>query len=226
MRRIICKNINNLRDLGGYCTKDGEITKFNSVYRSELPLKMTKEEINYLLNNGLNTVIDLRNKEELKRNKNCLNIKEIKYFNISLDGVKCPDKESDIPNGYMDILNNKKDIYEIFNVIKNSSGSILFNCTAGKDRTGVIAMLFLLLVGVYEEDIIADYQVSYTYIIDKVRNMHKNNPNLPAFFGNSKPEYMENTLKLFYKKYNNITNYFKYLGFSDEEIIIIKSKLI
>ena len=39
----------------------------------------------------------------------------------------------------------------------------MFHCTAGKDRTGVLAAILLLLLGVAEEDIIADDQVSFTY---------------------------------------------------------------
>ena len=42
-------------------------------------------------------------------------------------------------------------------------GAVVFHCTAGKDRTGVLAAMLLLLLGVAEEDIIADYQVSFTY---------------------------------------------------------------
>lgn len=37
MRRIVFKNVKNLRDLGGHQTKDNKETKFNSIYRSDLP---------------------------------------------------------------------------------------------------------------------------------------------------------------------------------------------
>ena len=44
-----------------------------------------------------------------------------------------------------------------------TQGAVVFHCTAGKDRTGVLAAMLLLLLGVAEEDIIADDQVSFTY---------------------------------------------------------------
>lgn len=226
MRRIICENVQNLRDLGGYLTKENKVTKFGKVYRGDLPNNMKSSEINYLIQNGLTTVIDLRKEEELKRNPNCLNIDKIDYYNINLLGDKCPNKEQDIPKGYIEILGNKETMYQVFNIIKEAKGSVLFNCTAGKDRTGVVAMLLLLLAQVPDDDIIADYQISYTYIRKKIRKMHIDNPDLPAFLGNSKLEYMEETLKLFYSKYNNINSYFKYLGFNDEQIEKIKSKLV
>lgn len=60
MRRIVCKNVKNLRDLGGFLTKENKVTRFNSIYRSNLPKDMSNEEIKYLLDNNLNTVIDLK----------------------------------------------------------------------------------------------------------------------------------------------------------------------
>ena len=226
MRRIVFKNVNNLRDLGGYQTKDNKITKFNAIYRSDLPKLMTEEEIKYLIDLGLTTVIDLRKEEELKRNPSSLNINEIDYHNINLLGDKCPNEEKDIPKGYLEILSNQETMHEVFEIIKEAKGGVLFNCTAGKDRTGVVAMLLLLLVGVYEDDIIADYQVSYTYIRESIRKMHRDNPDLPAFLGNSKLEYMEDTLELFKEKFESIENYFDYLGFTSDELNKIKNKLI
>lgn len=226
MRRIVCENVKNLRDLGGYLNKQNKITKFNSIYRSNLPTSMSNIEIDCLIENGLTTIIDLRIEEETIRKPNCLNIKGLEYINVNLLGDKCPSQESDIPKGYMNILNNKETMYKVFESIKNSRGSVLFNCTAGKDRTGVVAMLLLLLADVYEDDIIADYQVSYTYIREDIRKMHKDNPDLPAFLGQSRLEYMEETLNLFFEKYKDITNYFIYLGFNESDIEVIKSKLV
>ena len=43
-------------------------------------------------------------------------------------------------------------------LLRNDSGSaLLFHCTAGKDRTGVAAMLILLALGASDETICADY---------------------------------------------------------------------
>lgn len=226
MRRIVCKNVKNLRDLGGFLTKDGKVTKFDSIFRSDLPINMSEEEINFLLNKNLTTVIDLRKEEEIKRKPNCLNISKIDYNVVNLLGDKCPNEEADIAKGYIAILDNKETMSKVFKIIANVKGSILYNCSAGKDRTGVVTMLLLLLANVYEDDIIADYQVSYTYIREEIKAMHLNNPDLPAFLGGSKMEYMEDTLKLFFEKYKNIKQYLNYLDLSEEEINKIKNKLI
>ena len=72
---------------------------------------MTKNEIKYLLDNNLTTVIDLRKTDEVKRNNNCLNIQEIDYYNVNLLGDKCPVEENDIPKGYINILDNIDTMY-------------------------------------------------------------------------------------------------------------------
>ena len=141
-------------------------------------------------------------------------------------GDKCPEFEKDIPIGYMNILSNNETMRKTFKIILNAKGSVLFNCTAGKDRTGMVAMLLLKLADVYDEDILVDYQISYTYLKEDIRKMHKDNPDLPAFLGESKMEYMEETLEMFNNKYGNIIDYFTNLGFSLDEILKIKSKLV
>ena len=45
-----------------------------------------------------------------------------------------------------------------------ASGCALFHCRAGKDRTGVIAMLLLGLAGVSDGDIVADYAATQRYL--------------------------------------------------------------
>ena len=224
--RIKLKNIKNMRDLGNYPTKSGGYTKNGTFYRSDLPKNMDDEEIKKILKLNISTVIDLRTEEEVNRKPNSLNIKNIDYYNVSLLGDKCPEFEKDIPIGYMNILSNNETMRKTFKIILNAKGSVLFNCTAGKDRTGMVAMLLLKLADVYDEDILVDYQISYTYLKEDIRKMHKDNPDLPAFLGESKMEYMEETLEMFNNKYGNIIDYFTNLGFSLDEISKIKSKLV
>ena len=48
----------------------------------------------------------------------------------------------------------------VFKTIVNAPGGVLFHCTAGKDRTGVVSAILLTLVGVSDEDIVYDYAIS------------------------------------------------------------------
>ena len=55
------------------------------------------------------------------------------------------------------------------------------NCTAGKDRTGVLAAILLLRLGVGQEDIIADYQVSFTYNTKGINRLMEQVPQMKAY---------------------------------------------
>lgn len=48
---------------------------------------------------------------------------------------------------------------------------IVFHCTAGKDRTGVAAMLVLLALGVSEEDALYDYLLTNVYLAQRIREL-------------------------------------------------------
>jgi protein tyrosine/serine phosphatase len=47
-------------------------------------------------------------------------------------------------------------------------GPVLVHCTAGKDRTGVVVALVLGLLGVADDDIVADYALSETAMQEMV----------------------------------------------------------
>ena len=59
---------------------------------------------------------------------------------------------------YGNLLFTQKDAYKaVFEMLRDSKSGILFHCTAGKDRTGVLAALILALVGASDEEIEQDY---------------------------------------------------------------------
>lgn len=225
MRRILLKGTKNMRDLGGYSIDLKNTTKFNAFIRSDNIVEVDNEEINYLRELGITTVIDFRKKEEIERKPNVLS-KYFDYYNINLLGDKAPENEHDVAIGYINIISNIETMHEVFAIMSFIDGGIIYNCTAGKDRTGVVSMLLLMLAGVNETDIISDYIVSYNNIKEMVRKIHFDNPDLPAFLGTSKLECMEETLNLFKEKFGTIDNYFDYIGISVEQRNIIKTKLI
>jgi hypothetical protein len=52
-----------------------------------------------------------------------------------------------------------------------ADGCVLFHCTTGKDRTGILACCLLGAVGVSREDIAADYCLSQVYLQDMFAGM-------------------------------------------------------
>ena len=216
-----------MRDLGGFPTLNNLETKYNVFIRSNIVTNLLESEIKYLLNNNILTIIDLRDEDEiLKKHSFFENDKRFRYYNVTLKGKEAPKVEKNIPLIYMKIIDDKEKIKEVFQIILKSQNGVLIHCNSGKDRTGIIAMLLLMIAGVDNLDIVADYSVSDIYLKDSMKKFHEENPKLPKFLGSSKSWYMEKTLELFYKKYKTINNYMNYLGFSNEEINKIKNKFV
>lgn len=226
MKRLHLKHTYNTRDIGGIVNKNGYYIRENQIIRSDLPLILEELEQSFFLTNKITTVIDLRKPEDIKIKPHAMQSSEFEYFNIPIRGDKAPDRESDIPMGYINIIEDSSTILHVLNVIAEAENGVFINCNAGKDRTGVIVMLLLLIADADETDILIDYQVSYTYIRNEIRKMHQQYPGLSPFVGQSKMEYMEDTLNLFKEKYQSIEIFLENINLSKENLNRIRNKLI
>ena len=64
---------------------------------------------------------------------------------------------------YERMLFGNKAYKELFRALEAGETPVLFHCSAGKDRTGVAAMLILLALGVSRADALADYMLTNVY---------------------------------------------------------------
>ena len=62
-----------------------------------------------------------------------------------------------------------------FRALLACDGAVLFHCAAGKDRTGIFAMLLQALAGVEWADILADYTVSELYLEGRTTDISGSN---------------------------------------------------
>lgn len=169
LRRLPFKEVTNMRDLGGYPISLNKSTKWKVFLRSDSLNSLTKNEIIFLKKYGLKHVIDMRSSMELEKYPNPFTDDSIVTFHrcslntTNFSNISPDTKLSEI---YKIILNDKNFINRVFNILGNEKGLTIFHCSAGKDRTGVVSALLLLLAGVYRQDIINDYQQSYTNILN------------------------------------------------------------
>nr|WP_290771559.1 tyrosine-protein phosphatase [Anaerofustis sp.] len=165
---------NNVRDLGGYYCDlgKGKITKYHKFIRSSGLSYITKKDIDFLISYGVKDVLDLRSQEEAEAMPNKLkDIEGITYYNIPLSiedmvaDITKEEKNFNMQEGYIKRIESKHIIKGIVEYIAdNINGNFLFHCTAGKDRTGLVASILLGLCKVSRSDIKANYEVSHTYM--------------------------------------------------------------
>ncbi len=208
-RMLKVESMTNIRDLGGYETQAGYYTKSHKFIRSTNPAKLTDDEKIYLYNYGIRVQIDLRSDFEVEQQPSSLiNYRDIEYYNVNL--MKAKDlnilpKEianyQDLAGFYIFMLEaNKEQFKEVFEIFYNHPyDAIMFNCSAGKDRTGVIAALLLDLAGCHEYDIVKDYSEleklidakNHAFLESEPRMMMKFFDYLRGHYGSAK-EYLVN----------------------------------
>ncbi len=214
MRRILLCGMENLRDLGGYplAGRGSErFTRWGSLYRGDLPKQVTQADRQLLRELGITTVVDLRSKEEIERKPDPLAQElGIRYLHCPLAGdgrVPAPDE---VPLSYMEMADGTGQMAGALRAIAEAPQAVLFHCTAGKDRTGVVAALLFWLAGVSEEDILADYIVSGPYLQQMLRAYCEAHPG--AVVCPPQSAYMSSFLRLFAQRYGTPRQYLEMLG--------------
>ena len=229
-RRYIFENILNCRDIGGYPTPDG-VTKFGRFIRCGIVNRPEDWEIEKLNELGIGTSIDLRGNyeaEETPLNLDRLNGADI--YNLPLFEFNVATREGmNLPLAqiYAEIAEKQlQHISQVLNTIADAKdGLVLYNCFFGKDRTGILTMLLLSIAGVAKEDIIADYQQTYTYVKPYILT-HADilwDTNSEKHY--SLPETMEELIERLEEKHGSIIGYIKATGITDDAIERIRKKL-
>lgn len=134
--------------------------------------------------------------------------------------------EEDVIENYLRMIENDEAIFHIFNTMANSEDGILLHCQEGKDRTGVISALLLLLGDVADIDIIADYEISNAYLYQMTQIAKNVQGGIPAFLLYIKPGYMDAVLSYLRDKYGTVENYLLKKGILQTEIEMSKRKLL
>ncbi len=169
VRRYPFDFIVNCRDLGGYPCVNGGVTAFGRMLRCGIPRNPSPADLEKLEKFGIKTVIDLRgDKEAVERPSVFKELSGLDYHQISLLEVNPAIVKAQLT--LKDIYINSVEYYKenyagVFRALAGARVPILYHCFLGKDRTGILTALILSLAGASREDIIADYQVSGTYLI-------------------------------------------------------------
>ena len=165
----------NFRELGGYEADEGKHVKWGQIWRGIPTCKLTGEADRAKLDAlGLRLILDLRSVEEAKKEPDYVpdgarlvqicglceeDGHEIAFAPGDIDRLMASAPEGyDVPRVlYRRMLTGNKAFKELFRALEAGETPILFHCSAGKDRTGVAAMLILLALGASDEIICADY---------------------------------------------------------------------
>ncbi len=223
----LLKTTQNTRDLGGYKTKEGKLTKKESILRSDIQNYPNKEDFEYLKTRGITTIIDMRCRKEINRKPSGFAGKEgFIYLNFQIEqGSGVPESAEAVPKSYMSIASDKA-MTDVFKCIANAASGVMFNCTAGKDRTGVVSAILLCHVGASDKDIVENYVLTKEYGRERLELIHRNFPELDMNIVTPCEMFIEEFLRMFREKYGDTEKYFNEIGLNDKEIRLIREKLV
>lgn len=222
-RRYPMEGIANFRDLGGYACQGG-ITRWGIFFRSTSLYKAEPRDIRMLEQIGIRTILDLRYPHEQEQMPD-KKVEGVSWYGVSLMGgipVEEIRVNDTVPGTrtlirmYRQIIRcSGEQIAEAVRLMIQAEGPALFHCAAGKDRTGILAMLLLGSVGVSEEDILSDYQVSANYIksfTTDCSGSHESN--------------MSRLMAEIRAGYGTTAGYLKACGLTEEELECLRRKFV
>ncbi|SFP70183.1 tyrosine-protein phosphatase [Amycolatopsis rubida] len=157
----------NVRDVGGYPTRDGGIVRWQRLFRSDALSEMDDAGVAELIRRGLRTVIDLREPAERDSAPDPFPgpVPEVLARPVFEGRLGSDDRP-----GLAAVYERMVDDFgpQLAAVVRDLArpGALpaLVHCTAGKDRTGVVVALVLAIAGVDRDVIAADYALTGEYL--------------------------------------------------------------
>lgn len=167
-RLVPLAGAHNFRDLGGYPTSDGWVTRWRRVFRSDQLHELTGDDLEQLLALGVRTVVDLRTSTEVERDgRGPLSGAPVTFHNLSVlpedaeEARRIP-RDQGMAARYLGFLEvGAEAVVRALRVIADPGAHpVVLHCTVGKDRTGVVVAALLGCLDVDVEAIAADYAVT------------------------------------------------------------------
>ena len=231
----------NFRDLGGYPTRDGRLTRWGQLYRSDTLHELPAADLDVLRGVGLASVIDLRTDAEVERTgRGLLGAEPVRHVHLPVvqeggasQGAPTEAQE-DLPQRYLWYLDVGRDalVAALTLVGDPKSYPLVFHCAAGKDRTGVLAALVLDIVGVERNTIVEDYVLTagrMDLILSRVRGNSDAETRLaemPQFLLRAEAATMEAFLDGLYEKSGGARAWALASGVSAESLEAMSAQLL
>jgi protein-tyrosine phosphatase len=150
---VLGGHVQNARDLGGLPTAEGHVA-CGGLFRGPPLAGLTTAGCSEVATLGIRTVIDLRVESERnsKPNASCVEANQVPAPLPIPYGVSAAEYSADL---------NAPTVAAAFRAFTDPDAyPIYFHCTFGRDRTGVVAALLLLSLGVSRDDVMEEYLLS------------------------------------------------------------------
>lgn len=230
-----------MRDLGGLATVGSRRVRRGRVFRAGALHALEHEDVAVLAALGIRRVFDLRSAAELARDGvgpvggGLGRHVHVPLVRISLDPFD-PDidwRNVDLQHRYLEMLREGGEaIRRIFGALAEPDASpLIFHCSGGKDRTGVVAALILRALGVGDDAIVGDYAMSEKNLAS-LRRVHDEldklglSPDVVAYLTSSPPGRMRYTLQELDRRWGSTFGYLESVGVTRDVLAGLERNLL
>ena len=246
-RAVALEGGSNFRDLGGYPTLDGHHVKWGHIYRSADIGQLTDNDLKTLEARNLAVVCDLRGPSEVQQSPDRLpaGVTRIELpagsENIDTRALFAQmqkatgNRDSIMGATYTKIDHFKAKYKPMFDQLLalDDSKSLMFHCTAGKDRTGIGAALVLSALGVDNATILKDYAATDVYwqpareqMLERIKKMGISEETLKPMLA-ANPAYLQSTFDTIDKTYGSMDSFLaKEMELTPDKLAQLREKYV
>jgi protein-tyrosine phosphatase len=228
----------NIRDLGGFKLQGERTTQKNRFLRGDCLSRLSQASQQQLIDYGVRLVIDLRSDSEIRNARDvfashpAVEYLHVPFQDIPVGSTAEQSQAASLVEFYISMLENcQPALYKVFNrMAELDDGAVLFHCSAGKDRTGVVAALLLNLAGVPDVAIAYDYALSASnlrpilYLLRASRPGKITSEEYITIMG-AEYEKINGFLNYLHQKYNGASGYLQSINLSAAQIERLKYRL-
>lgn len=184
-RHIEFERLHNFRDLGGYRAADGRTVAWGVLYRADSLSKLRDGDWTRFLALGVRTVIDLRYPWEIAASGRVPEADRFHYLNLSIEHRPYDQAAIDpgvhpwryLADRFAEVTEDgTEEIRQVIDEIVHAPTPVVVYCTSGKDRTGLIAAFVLTLLGVSQDQVLADFALTERATDRLVADWHTAHP--------------------------------------------------
>jgi protein-tyrosine phosphatase len=244
-RRIAFEGCFNFRDLGGYATADGGRLRWDRLFRADGIHRLTDADLERFQELGIVTIVDLRGYEEAdERGRLDHQALGASYHHLPLVDV-VPDMTafdpvvaagpSFVADRYSDMLAEGSGRIAAALGVLGAPGALpaVFHCSAGKDRTGIVAGILLRLLGVSMDDVVADYAISdaamrrlLDSVVDRSAEAAATLARYPSAMLGAHPANMDRFLGRIESQHGSMAAYVASIGVGQEVVERLRGSLV
>jgi protein-tyrosine phosphatase len=238
----------NFRDLGGYRGRAGQTVRWRTLYRADALHRLPDDELDQLAVMGVRTVLDLRTNPEVEKGR--IQADHLGIVHLHVPFLRDEWERDDLPElPAADVAEADRVLGSLYVQMVEQGGRAIaqalraladaaqvpavFHCTAGKDRTGVLAAMVLSLLGVDDDSILADYALTAEAMEAVTARIRAENPELASRMGDQPSPYlaappgaMRLLLDHVHREHGSMAGYVRSIGVEPEVVEDLNANLL